>query len=277
MFRETEAHEDEDEDEDDQDEILFITEERNKRRRISSHPSSSPVHTYADPTNPHEQSSPQIASPVSHRFKVPSSRPITLDKTSTPAPDRQINPRPHFILPHLSPSPIKHAVPLPETFSPSRKSGKYIQSGMASTLQSWIHETASTGYTANTSAAVVWGKDKEDGVKMRVEVLSVMGGRSVGEAEVECWPGGLIFVRGVTDASLYNASRASGLTQPEPDCDGRAEVKIMLAGQGGARGKGAVRVQEGGIVGVRAPIWDVHVGHGEQAEKWLVGVEWVVL
>ncbi|KAF2439322.1 hypothetical protein P171DRAFT_120907 [Karstenula rhodostoma CBS 690.94] len=270
--------EDEDqEDETEEEEILFGVEERNKRRRVSPHPSTSPIHAHAGPATPHQQSSPQIASPVSHRFKVTSSRPTVPVDASTPMVDRQTNSRPHFILPHLSPSSTKSAVPLPETFSPSRKHGKYILNGMASTLQSWIHETASAGYTANTSSAVTWGRDKEDGVKLRVEVLSIMGGRGGEESEVECWPGGVIFLRGVTDANLSNAAGASGFTQPEGSHNGCTEIKIMLAGQGGARGKGGVRVREGGFVGVRAPIWDVHVGQGPEEEKWLVGVEWMVL
>ncbi|KAL1610849.1 hypothetical protein SLS60_002520 [Paraconiothyrium brasiliense] len=265
------------EDKEDEEEILFVLEERNKRRRVSPHPSTSPTHAYVDPATPHAKSSPQIASPVSHRFKFPGTRPNEPDIAFTPVVDRQLHPRPHFILPHHSPSPTKSAVPLPETFSPSRRIGKYIPDGMASTLQSWVHETASLGYTANTSSAVVWGRDKEEGVKIKVEVLSIVGGRGGRGSEVECWPGGVLFLRGVTNASLYNASRASSFTQAEHDHEGTAEIKFMLAGQGGARGKGRVRVREGSVVGVRAPIWDVQIGHGEQAEKWLVGVEWIVL
>lgn len=267
------------ENETDQDEILFASEEPNKRQRMSPQSPSSPIPTFAGPSTPHMGSSPQMPSPVSHRFKMPSSRPAASNKVSTPALERQPNTRPHFILPNVPPSPTKIAVPLPETFSPSRKGGKYIQNGMASTLQSWIHETASTGYTANTHSAVVWGKDKEDGVKMKVEVLSVGGSRGVSEmeGEVECWPGGLVFVRGVTDAGLYNASRAVSLTQPVGNYDGYAEIKMMLAGQGGARGKGAVKIRVGDIVGIRAPIWEVPLGLEDQAENWLVGVEWVVL
>ncbi|KAL5376159.1 hypothetical protein PMIN06_012443 [Paraphaeosphaeria minitans] len=265
------------EDETDEEEILFIREERYKRRRVSLDPSTSPSHARAEASNPHQQSSPQLASPVSHRFKFTNSRPNMAEHTSTPVVDRQANPRPHFILPHISPSPTKSAVPLPETFSPSRKHGKYVQNGMASTLQSWILETANTGYSANTNASMSWGRDKEDGVKLRIEVLSVMGDRGGGEAEVECWPGGVVFLRGITDASLSHTAGALGFSQAEGSCNQRTEINIMLAGQGGARGKRGVRVREGGFVGVRAPIWDVHVGPGPEEEKWLVGVEWMVL
>ncbi|KAL5372255.1 hypothetical protein DPSP01_013651 [Paraphaeosphaeria sporulosa] len=265
------------EDDTDEEEILFVREERNKRRRVSPDPSTSPSHARTEPATPHQQSSPQIASPVSHRFKIASSRPNVAEQASTPVVDRQTHPRPHFILPQLSPSPTKSVVPLPETFSPSRKHGKYVPNGMASTLQSWILETANTGYSANTNASVSWGRDKEDGVKLRIEVLSVMGGRGSGESEVECWPGGVVFLRGVTDASLPHAAGTLGFTQPEGNYNERPEFKIMLAGQGGARGKGCVRVREGGFVGVRTPIWDVHVGQGQEEERLLVGVDWMVL
>jgi hypothetical protein len=271
------AEDDYQEDETDEEEILFVAAERNKRRRVSPHRSTSPEYAHADPATPHQQSSPQIISPVSHRFRITGSRPTAPDNTSTPMTDRQINPRPHFILPHLSPSPTKAVAPLPETFSPSRKHGKYVPNGMASTLQSWIYETASTGYAASTSSAVVWGRDKEDGVKLRVQVLSVTGGRGGGDSEVECWPGGVVFLRGVTDASVCSAAGVSNFTQIEGNYTGCSEIKIMLAGQGGARGKGGVRVRVGGVVGVRAPIWDVHVGQDQHAEKWFVGVEWMVL
>lgn len=255
-------------DEEEEDEILFITEERNKRRRVSLEAPASQAHAYPDPSTPHPQSSPQLASPVSHRFKVPASRSNPFENAPASASDRHPISRPHFILPHLSPSPTKAAVPLPETFSPSRKIGKYIPNGMAATLQSWIHEAASTGYSANNNSAVVWGRDKEDGVQMRIKVTSVTGGRGGVRAEVECWPGGVVFIRGTTDTNSMPF---------DPNSGGHAETRIMLAGQGGVRGKGSVRIRIGSIVGVRAPIWDVHIGTGEQMEKWLVAVEWIIL
>ncbi|KAJ4299489.1 hypothetical protein N0V90_004734 [Kalmusia sp. IMI 367209] len=248
-------------DQEEEEEILFVIEERNKRRRVSPHIPTSPTHARSDPPTPHELSSPQIPSPVSHRFKVPAPRPPVFDNTSISLSDCQSNSRPHFILPRTSPSPTKSATPLPETFSPSRKTGKYIPDG----------------YTAVTNSAVVWGRDKEEGVRIKVRVIGVTGGRGSDDTETECWPGGVVFVRGNTDAGLYNASRAPTLISSEGYQDDHAEIKIMLAGQGGARGKGGVRIRQGGVVGVRAPIWDVRVGVGEKAEKWLVGVEWVVL
>lgn len=253
-----------------EDEILFVAKERNKRRRVSIEAPVFQPHDYSEPepSTPHPQSSPQLASPVSHRFKVPTARPNPFENVSTPASERHLGSRPHFILPQASLSPTKVAVPLPEIFSPSRKIGKYVANGMAATLQSWIHEAASTGYSANNNSAVVWGRDKEDGVQMKIRVASATGGRGGSEAEVECWPGGVVFVRGTTDL---------GLTPSDATHDNYTETRIMLAGQGGVRGKGGVRVGAGRIVGVRAPIWDVHVGTGEKMEKWLVAVEWIIL
>lgn len=263
-------------DEDEEDEILFVIEERNKRRRVSPDPPTSSKHARSDPPTPRQQSSPQMASPITHRFKISESRPVVFDNMSTPAPDRKMISRPHFILPQHSLSPTKAGVPLPETFSPSRKNGKYVPNGMASTLQSWIHETASTGYSANNNPAVMWGREQDDGVKIRVTITDVMSGRASDDSVVNCWPGGVVFIRGTTDTSLYNASRTSS-SALERTQKNHAEIKIILAGQGGTRAKSGVRVKRGSNVGVRAPIWDVEIGTGEQVDTWLVGVEWVLL
>lgn len=152
---------------------------------------------------------------------------------------------------------------------------------MAATLQSWIHETASTGYSATTGTAVVWGRDREDGVKMRVHVLSVTPGRfgrgRSDERGVECIPGGVVLVHGTTDSTLQDASRAPDAMHIDEEPGRGTEIRIMLAGQGGTRGRSAVWMKAGGVVGVRSPIWDVCLGAGEEAQKWLIAVEWVVL
>lgn len=106
----------------------------------------------------------------------------------------------------------------------------------------------------------MWGRDKEDGVKFRTRIKNAQSGKveqgteGRGEAgEVECFAGGVVFVRGEIETG--------------------AEVKVLLAGQGGARGSSGVRLKEGSVVGIRVPMWDVDVG----GEKWVVGVDWVVL
>lgn len=99
---------------------------------------------------------------------------------------------------------------------------------------------------------------------MRVKISSVSRGDGRAVEEVECFTGRVVFVRGDTEPGLYSASRV---------LHEHRQMRVLLAGQGGARGSGGVRIRVGSIVGVRAPTWDVDVG----GEKWLVGVDWVVL
>ncbi|KAH4912139.1 hypothetical protein HBI80_009180 [Parastagonospora nodorum] len=264
-----------DEEQNDEDgEILFVTEERNKRRRVSP------------PTSPSTRQSSEPATPVTlrtHRFVVPPARmpaPFTAIRTSTEAigftsvTATMATPAPHrpaFILPPQPTSPPKPSKPLPEIFSPSRKSQKYVPNGLASTMQSWIIETANTGFAAqerSTTGGVVWGRDREDGVRLRVRVTAASSSNlKDGESEVECFPGHFVFVRGETEPGMYNHSRALSVV----DNDG--EMRILLAGQGGARGVAGVKIKIGSIVGVRAPMWDVDVA----GEKWMIGVDWVAL
>jgi hypothetical protein len=269
MHYDEEAHEEQD---DGDDEILFVTEERNKRRRVSP------------PTSPSSHHPFEPATPVTvhtHRFIVPPPRTPALFSTTpnhteaigfTPVTTKTV-PAPHrpaFILPPQPTSPPKPTRPLPEIFSPSRKSQKYVPNGLASTMQSWIIERANTGFAAqerSTTGGVVWGRDREDGVRLKVCVKAASSSTSQDEGEVECFPGHFVFVKGETEPGMYNHSRAPSAV----DNDG--EMRILLAGQGGARGAVGVKIKIGGVVGVRAPVWDVDVG----GEKWLVGIDWVVL
>jgi hypothetical protein len=138
-------------------------------------------------------------------------------------------------------------------------------------MQSWIIETANTGFAAqerSTTGGVVWVRDREDGVRLRVRVKAACSSSSQdGEPEVECFPGHFVFVRGETEPGMYNHSRAPSVV----DNDG--EMRILLAGQGGARGAAGVKIKIGSIVGVRAPMWDVDVA----GEKWMIGVDWVAI
>ncbi|KAF1941009.1 hypothetical protein EJ02DRAFT_435152 [Clathrospora elynae] len=261
--------------EDEEDEILFETTSRIKRRRIS--PSASP----SLPRPPSPQTSILPHNLTTHRFRPPAPRTLApfpsiataIAHTPTPATKpAHVSHRPHFILPALPTSPAKPSKPLPEIFSPSRQNGKYIPHGLASTVTSWIIETANTGFAAQERSGVVWGREREDGVKMRVRISGVSrGGRDAGGEEegVECYAGGVVFVRGDTERekSVYNASRAPSVAGDE------GETRFLLAGQGGARGTGGVKIKTGCVIGLRAPMWHVHVGE----EKWVVGVDWVVL
>jgi hypothetical protein len=136
-------------------------------------------------------------------------------------------------------------------------------------VTSWIIETANTGFAVQDRGGVVWGRDKEAGVKLRIRVSSLSrgGDETHKEDEVECYAGSVVFARGDAEPGMYNASRA-GSTGGE---DGL--TRIMLAGQGGARASGGVLVKAGSVVGIRAPMWDVDVGK----EKWTVAVDWVLL
>lgn len=271
-----------DEDEDEDEDMLFESAGQNKRRRMS--PPSSP--SQQPRTGPHTPV--PVQNSTTHRFKVPPPRtpglyntvgPFNHPSNSSTTATGSLAPashRPHFILPPQPTSPPKPSKPLPEIFSPSRKHGKYIPNGLASTMTSWIIETANTGFAAqerSTGGGVVWGQDREDGVKLRVRIRDVSTGAaptSQGEsnpAEVQCFTGGVVFARGDAEPGLYNASRA-GSTATET-----VETRLLLAGLGGARGAGSVRIRPGGVVGVRAPLWDVDVG----GETWVVGVDWVVL
>ena len=76
-----------------------------------------------------------------------------------------------------------------------------------------------------------------------------------------------MFARGDVERVPYHAWSVDSMGEEA------GEVKALLAGQGGARGSGGVRVRKGDVVGVRAPVWDLTVA----GETWVVGVDWVVL
>ncbi|KAF2707671.1 hypothetical protein K504DRAFT_470058 [Pleomassaria siparia CBS 279.74] len=272
----------------------YINVNKRRRRLSPAEPSSPParrpslpnISLQVEPVSNRQTQDPRTPAPAphTHRFLTPAPRaPIfgnpkatpttmttttTTTTTTTPAPSR-----PHFILPSQHMSPPKLSTPLPETFSPSRKGQKYVPGGLASTLQSWIIETAHTGYAAQTRDMVIYGREKDDGVKLKVRVTDIgAGSDSEGEGEdhVECYPGGVVFAQGDVEMGMSygcNAPRASSIVGDE------GGVRVMLAGQGSARGIGGVRVRVGSLLGIRGPMWDVDVG----GEKWNVGVDWVVL
>ncbi|KAH8711787.1 hypothetical protein GQ44DRAFT_763017 [Phaeosphaeriaceae sp. PMI808] len=225
MF-EPEAHQPLNEDEDDND-LLYTIEDRNKRRRISTPPTH-----HSDPSTPHP-----TTTTTTHRFLAPQQR--------TPAPFPTTTPhRPSFLLPPLPTSPQKPKKPLPEIFSPSRKNNKYVPSGMAATMQTFIIDAAHSG--ADTAA---YARDADHGVKVRLRVCCIAEGVDV----VECLPHGFVLVEG----------KGEGVS-------GEME-RMVLVGRGGARG--VVRIGRGDVIVVRGPVWDVDVC----GEKWVVGVEWGVM
>ncbi|KAL6707263.1 hypothetical protein ACN47E_004251 [Coniothyrium glycines] len=211
--------------------------------------------------------------PTTHRFKLPAAptHPATPSLATSLAMTAA---RPHFLLPTAPTSPPKYAKPLPEIFSPSRKVGRHVANGLASTMTSWIIEMANTA-ADHGIASTMHGRENDDGVRLKVRVRAVSSGdstpsledevvRGMDKWQVECCAGGVVFVRGDTQPGLYNASRAAGE-------DG--EIRVLLAGVGGVKGKESVRLGEGSVVGIRAPMWNVDVGR----ERWTVGVDWVVM
>ncbi|RMZ73441.1 Eukaryotic translation initiation factor 4E [Pyrenophora seminiperda CCB06] len=251
-------------DDDEDEEMLFDTAARNKRRRTS--PPSSP--------SLQESAQPQTPAPTTNRFKAPPPRtpapfPSIATVTATTPVSASASHRPHFILPVLPTSPPKPAKPPPDIFSPSRKVAKYTPGGMASTVTSWIIETANTGFAAQDRSAVTWGRDREDGVKIRVRIteLSKSGAQGGANDGVGCYAGGVVFARGHIQPAMHNESRASIIMA------GDEELNVLVAGQGGARGSGGVRVKIGSLLGVRLPAWDVDI----RGRKWLVAVDWILL
>ena len=251
---------------DDDDEILFVSEARSKRRRTS--PSSSALHQQQLPETP-------LSSTTSHRFRLPppqtpmlfSNLNVVASNISTTAVTTCAPPpsRPHFILPPQPTSPQKPSKPLPEIFSPSRKNQKYVPDGLASTVQTWVIETANTGFAAQErSVGMVWGKEKQDGVRLKVRISSL---GVEGLHELECFSGSAVVVRGDTEPGLYSMSRSLSTVNEEEG------AKILLAGQGGARGTGGVKIRIGCIIGIRAPTWNIDI----IGEKWVVGVDWMLL
>jgi hypothetical protein len=242
---------------DDEDELLFEAAHTSKRRRTSP---PSPIQHHAAPQTP--------MGATSHRFRFPQTPVASLNAAATNAPTTiSANPasasahttttsRPHFLLPAPR-SPSKPSAPLSEIFSPSRKAQKYTPNGLASNVQAWIIEAAQQG----PAAGIVWGREREDGVRAKIKILGLGG-----VEEVECWPGGSTFAVGESEPGMYNASRVEGLDEDQ-------SLRILLAGHGGARSSAGVKIRVGSVVGIRAPTWELDV----DGEKWTVGVDWLVL
>ena len=83
--------------------------------------------------------------------------------------------------------------------------------------------------------------------------------------EVECFSGGIIFIKGMVEAALPGYYDMS--------VDENVSVQAILAGRGGVRVAGSLFIREGDLVGLRAPAWETDNG----GSKWVIAVEWVVL
>ncbi|KAF2748263.1 hypothetical protein M011DRAFT_466677 [Sporormia fimetaria CBS 119925] len=233
-------------------EMLFENaDHRDKRRRISPEL----------PSSPSREPEKKCMTPVSntHRFNLAFLHPPTVStSTSTPVPIHTPT-RPPFLLPtRTSPAKTQSRLPAPEAFSPSRKGNKYVAGGMAATLQSWIVETANTGYQAHLKDTVVWGRDREDGVKMRVRVLNVD----------EDGVGNVVLARGEVVGS--NALHANAYQVSE---DGSLNLLLVGSGFVGGKKTARVRVSQDDVLGLRTPFWETEVA----GDTFMVGVDWILL
>lgn len=129
-------------------------------------------------------------------------------------------------------------------------------------MASWIIETSNTA--PDRANSVQYGPNKQDGVKVKVRVKTIMSGSGHEESEVDCYPGGVVFVDGDTEPGLYNASRATSE---------QGGIKVLLSGNGTTRAKESLRIRSGNVIGVRAPLWDVDIA----GQTLMVGMDWVVL
>lgn len=251
MFRPDDEEDAEQAEQDSDEEEMLFDITPHKRRRLSSLTPQTPAPTH---------------NPTTHRFKLatvqtPASLSHVMTEVSSPTVQTSVI-RPQFILPPPPTSPVKPSKPLPEIFSPSRKHGKYLPNGMASTMTSWIIEMANT--VPDRRSSVYHSNNKEDGIKIRLKIHTVTCGNQDEGSQVDCYSGGITFVKGVTEPGLYNASRSG---------NEHGEMSVLLAGTGSTRSRECVRLRIGYMVGIRAPLWDVYVGD----QKWMVGVDWVVL
>ncbi|KAF9697900.1 hypothetical protein EKO04_004000 [Ascochyta lentis] len=165
-----EEHHDAERDDDDDDEILFEPHPRSKRRRTSS------------PTTPlrPQQQQPESLLPslAPHRFRFPAPTPFSTTTTPAPTAPTPHPTRRHFLLPPAPTSPTAPSTPLPELFSPSRKTQKYTPCGLASTVQRWIIEAAQPGVVArDIRGGGVSGperdREREEDFKIKVRVTSL--------------------------------------------------------------------------------------------------------
>lgn len=142
-------------------------------------------------------------------------------------------------------------------------------------MTTWIIEAANAGFAAQERSAggsVVWGREREDGVKLRVRVREVGGaavdaGGDGGASSVECFPGGIVFVTGELVDERSNTSKSGSVRHED------SLVGLLLAGVGGARGKTGVKLSKGVLLGIRAPAWEIDIA----GEMWTVGVDWMLL
>lgn len=142
--------------------------------------------------------------------------------------------RPAFIRQPIQPQ--EPAEPLPEAFSPHRRGQKFVAGGMAATLQQWVLDTGQAAVQSRKGQEYLRGED----YVMRVKVDEVTGS-------------GPFIVR----AKTVNGD----------------VVAILLAGGAHALGSESKQVHAGGVVGIRAPTWEIQL----DSTTYTVGVDWRII
>ena len=141
--------------------------------------------------------------------------------------------RPVFL--RASVAPQEPSGPVPEVFSPHRRGQKFVPGGMAATAQQWVIETGQTAVQSRKGQGYLRGDD----YVMRVKIDELNGD-------------GPFTVR---------ASLSSG-----------DAVNMLLAGGANVSNDG-MNARVGGIVGIRAPTWDLEL----DGRRWTVGVDWKLI
>lgn len=245
-----------------------------KRRRLAPNPDLTPrqktTTKQADPTKT-DNSVEILESPPrggkAPRFRLPGQTPVsTTSMTSLEPPSTQSvssRPRNPFLLP-----PNKYGMagsgldasaitPLPEHFSPHRRSQKFVPGGMADVVRSWILSVGHGGFqadTANHQPRQRIERTPRPGQPARIQVT---------ERTEEKSGHRLKFVAGQATARTRSSA-----TQNE---ESSSSIRAVLVGPA----KDSSRdVKVGDDVAIAPPTWEVEVGPHE--EKWLVVVDWNV-
>lgn len=129
--------------------------------------------------------------------------------------------------------PPERTEPLPEAFSPHRRGEKFVPGGMAATMQQWVIETGQSAFYSRKGQGYLRGED----YVLRVKVASVQGHTPL----------------------LVEATQTDGTVS-----------KFLLIVD---TKKESFDPEEGSILGIRAPTWEVELA----GQKWTIGVDWKVL
>lgn len=248
-----------------QDALTPTNEQQTKRRRLTPNPSWAPQpDASAQWIDPLKRDS-SVASPESPprtnkvpRFRLPGQSSAPMPSIAAELSTQSAGPRPRnpFRMPPTQAglAGSEPVTPLPEHFSPHRRSQKFVPGGMADVVRSWILSVGHGGFQPETTSNQPGQRTERTqraGQPSRIRItehsedrggdrLKLIAGRSV---------------RGPVVAT-------------EEDNSGTLAV---LVGLGKAN---SCSLKAGEDVVIAPPSWDVEVGR--RNEKWLVAVDWHV-